>query len=801
MLLGSAQSKGRGRASLGHKTTTIRQFDGGWNVIDNELTLTPRYARLFDNMVRAADGSVAVRYGYQLWGDFKKGTETQVNDISLNYTIVNGSRRVKLNWVAHGLTTGHHVTFTGIPSFGGIPVSEINTTHSVRVINANEFEIVTTTPANTSAGPTAFVGTINALKDTHTVGGSIVNGIYFQDRLVVVTSIGEVIGIDAVGAATVHWNNAIAFALTGTPASWAGTDFVSFNVFGGKLHIHNGVDKPLEFDINASSVVIFLGDPASAGSNAFVPIGKYGLSSSAGYMAIAGIEDDPALLQFSANLSAGVWTGNASPDDATDVDMSKVSGTFEPAIVGLAELRDKLLVAFKDTISIGTLGAKKTVGTAQIHDPSFKDTIAQHGTISHRTIVSLGNDIFMCDRVGVPSISQSSISEQIVPDRVSDLVEPEIQKNVNRLTDITLQNNTFAIFNPHERQYMLFMPKFDSADSTKLTTDPITFLADLDNDQFMLYMPGHNLEEDDSITLTGITDIESNLAATINGSWTVATIIDEDYFTVKTGSAFLSTDVSGGGTLGNVKRTTQETIGYIFSYNPKLKIKAWSRYRGMNFDWAARSAFGFIFAGKAGKIYMLGNKQLPIYADKAGDYDYRTWANSKDYIVGDRVYDSSVNTVFSCLIAHTSPVGGTFIMDREDNVDRWEEYVGDPIKFTWEWPWGDFDKRLKTKQIIAMYPDTGGSGSFDLHLFVDELYKNSAGERTPVRTITFTGGEAPGYGGGDQPYGGGRRTKEQLIWPVPVHLKLYKVRIEGETTDPLRIIAVSIIYKEGNVKR
>jgi hypothetical protein len=48
------------------KTTTLRKFDGGWNVIDHELNLTPRHARVFDNCVRGPDGSVAVRYGYRL---------------------------------------------------------------------------------------------------------------------------------------------------------------------------------------------------------------------------------------------------------------------------------------------------------------------------------------------------------------------------------------------------------------------------------------------------------------------------------------------------------------------------------------------------------------------------------------------------------------------------------------------------------------------------------------------------------------------------------------------------------------
>jgi hypothetical protein len=131
----------------------------------------------------------------------------------------------------------------------------------------------------------------------------------------------------------------------------------------------------------------------------------------------------------------------------------------------------------------------------------------------------------------------------------------------------------------------------------------------------------------------------------------------------------------------------------------------------------------------------------------------------------------------------------------------WEEYEGIPIKFVWEFPWGDFDKRVKTKRVGAIYPDTTGRGQFDFKIFVDDLYKDTSGNLTPVRTLSFTGGGTGGYGAGDQPYGAGRRSKEQYIWPVPIDCKLMKIRIEGETTDPLRIIAISILYKEGSMKR
>lgn len=780
-----------------YQTTTIRQFDGGWNVIDNELTLSPKFARILDNLVRGPDGSQSVRFGYGLWKDLKTGDKVNAN-VSVTLTSTIGNRRLTVNWNAHGKSSGDNVRFTGFSAFNGVPAAEINGIHHVRVITPNSFDIIVTT-LPTAASTSAPV-LVTAESDDHVVGGNTINGTYFQDRLVIVDETGKITAINSDGVEGIIWDNAAAYALSGNPVGWGRTEFVSFNVFGGKLKVHNGVDKPLEIDFKNTPPVVFLGDPASGGSNAFVPVGRVGFSTST-YAIITAIDSDPSTLQISAQLADGVWTGNPSPADAVDVDMSKASTSFDPTVIGVGELRDRLIVAFRDSISIGTLGGTKVVGSATLHDPQFKDGIPQHGTISHRSIVSLGNDIFMCDRVGVPSISLSQVSGNFIPERVSDFIEPALQANVNRLTNKTLQNKVWALFNVNERQYMLFMPRFDPEDERELDNDPITFLSDLEDDEFVVKHRGHNFEEGDDIVIEGSTDIGGNSAASINGARVVSAIIDADYFTVRTGTAFVEKDITGGGPNVVVRATTDETTGYVFSYNPKLKIRSWARFRDLNFDWGVRSAYGQIFFGKGGKVYRYGNQQYPYSADQVGDYDYLSWDNSFNYVKGNRVYDVVNDTVYIALLDHVSSAAGTFTEEREDNPERWEEYVGNPIKFVWEWPWGDFDKRLRTKQVGAIYPDTSGSGQFDLQLYVDELYKDSGGHRTPVRTISFTGGGAGGYGGGGQPYGGGRRTKEQLLWPIPVICKLAKLRIEGETTDPLRLIAISILYKEGSMKR
>jgi hypothetical protein len=795
MLLGPPPAPPSRQQTKEYKTTTIRQFDGGWNVVDNELTLAPRFARIFDNVVRGSDGSVSVRPGYKLFKDLKTGTVDSVVGAPVSISTTNNDRRVVIGIVGHPFANDQHITIHGVgSSVNGIPAEELNTTHVVRVIDANSFDIVVQSLATSTA---AIPVTISYDQDTNLIGGDVVNGTFFQDCLILVTSVGEVVQIDSTGTASVIWNNAFAYAQAGNPPSWGATDFVSFNQFGGKLLAHNGRDKPLEIDTHGSPKVVFLGDPASGGSNAFVPIGQYGYTSNK-FAIIAGIEDDPSLVQFSASSASGVWTGNPDPADAADVDLSKVTGAVDPEITGLTELRDKLLVCFRDSISIGTLGETKTIGTETIHDPQFKDNVAQHGAVSHRSIVPLGGDVFMCDRVGVPSLAQSQLSNLYIPARVSDLIEPALQANINRLSDTTLAKKVFAVWNSQDRQYMLFMPKFDDEDVRAVEGDGLFFSEDLEDGEFIVRLFNHGLEADDPVIVAGAIDVGSNLAASINGTWSVSAVINDNYFVVSTSSTFDTSVLNGGGENITVQPLNQETLGYIYSYNPALKVRAWSRYRGMNFDWGTKTPGGFVYFGKGGKVYRLGSKLEPYYSDQLGDYDDAGWVRNTDYPVGRRVLDDGV--VYTVLVAHTS--GNASLQDdRTTHIDWWEVDTGLAIKFAWEWPWGDFDKRLKVKQVGAIFPDAYGSAEFTISIFVDQIYRSGVGKLSPVRAMTFTGSDSGGYGSGFHPFGAGRRVREQLVWPVPLISKLIKLRITGAVKEALRVVAVSITYREGSMGR
>lgn len=785
------------------KTSTVRKFDGGWNVIDHELNLTPRHARIFDNVVRGPDGSVAVRYGYELWVDLHQGTESSLLLNGTVGTIQVGTRALQFTKVGHGLANGNHIRFGAVTGLvGGIDLSKLsNGIHSVRVVDANNF-VITALDVATSVASVAT--NITVTKDTHLGGGNSINGVFYNNYIVIATEAGELIRTAPGAGASRIWDLSISNALAGNPDGWFWTTYVSFNVFGGKLYVWNGVDKPLEVDFANTPMVQYLGDPAAGGDNSAVPVARYSATVHE-YIAVAGKPNKPSELGISAHLIAGVWTGNPNDEDALDVDMSKVSNSMDGTIMGIGEFRGRAVIAFRDVVSISAFGTrtKITIGavTSEIHEPEFADNVAQHGTVAHRTMVSLGNDFFMCDHVGIPSLAQTQFTNQIVPDRVSELIEPAIQVNLSRLDRETLSDHAFAVYNARDHQYMLFLPKYDPADVRSLGSDPILVDGEVGLDRFIITVMEHNIEEGDLVTIAGAAAIGSNLATLFNGSRRVLSVVDQDRLILAGNGTYVG-EVAGGGTGITLQPISEETTGYIFAYNPKLKIKAWSRFTGLNFDWGAKSVQGRLFFGKGGKVYEFGTPEFPIYADAVGDYDYTSWTINTAYALGARVPDTGTGDIYIALEAHTSTNGGTFSAERANFPSRWELYTGLPINFVWEWPWGDFDKRMNTKSLKAVQLDVAGKGRFETQVFVDNIYKDPlTGERTPARTIAFTGSEAGGYGAGTQPFGGGRRLREQPYWAYPVEGKLHKFRYEGSIKEPLRFIAATMVYHEGTLKR
>lgn len=782
-------------AIRGLDDTTIRDFGGGWNVSDSDLNLNSRYQPVSDNVVRGIDGSFSVRQGMSLHADFRTGNEWHVSG-SRNFTSTNGTPKVDITINGHGLANGDHITITGlVTGVGGIPADEINGTHSALVVDVNTVRVYVRVAA-TSTETLSLSADITM--DDHLLGGNIIHNQYFNRRLLVFTDIGEIGTVSEDMSLNRIWGVDIAEQISSGLVPSRRCDHWSSDTFKSTVIACNGYnrDKPVQImdDFDVEPLV----DKASS-SNAAVPRADYVLCLQ-GYVCFIRTEYGDPFIEFSARATDGTFTRDPSPADAAEVDLSMITATVEPTLLGAAPIREKMYAAFYDKGMVGALGVYNDAGA---HTPDFSDTISENGTVSHRTMVALGNDIFMCDYAGVPSVSISQQSGIYIPVRLSELIAPAIQAHLSNLKEDTLRSKAFATFNRNDRTYMLFLPIYDEEAKT-LPADPFMFNTDLrEKNWAIVRCPSHKLFDASYVTVSGAVDIGDAPAASINGKRRVVSVIDEDTYVIELAATPHSDYITaGGGANVVVTPINDETLVYVFEYNKEFKIRRWTRYRGWNFDCACSSQRGKVFMCKALKVYRMGDNEVPVYADFVGDYDSASWMNTTTYTVGTRVRDATDGVVYICTEEHISPATGTFAQYRAANTDVWNVYQGEPINWQMETPWSDMRQRGKFKINKYINIDSEGTDRFTVSAFVNQIRNSpTTNELIPIRSLEFQAGDTGGWGI-QKPgnFGGGRRTREEKVWPFSIRGKLIRWRYEGATTQKVRIVSHTMYYKLGNIR-
>lgn len=345
------------------KTSTIRQWDGGWNVIDSQLNLTSKYSPILRNFVLGEDATIRLRYGTK--------------------------------W------------------FAEVPYD-------------------------------------------------IVNIEYHSGKIVVVTTNGYIYSINGQAEVSLIWSPDIAYALPGHPNGWASVvRFVSFAKFKGELIICNGQDKPLI--ISRLGAVDYLQDLGTL-TNINTPVCKYVISAS-DFMVMAGDPLNPSLIHISSQGTSGTWFGDPQPNIALQQNLGGRITQGDPAIKGICVFRDRLAVGFAEGIVIGKLGVFNDDGD---HTPEFDDLIQEIGIEAHRSIQTVGDDVLFCDLTGVPSLNRTVLTETIRPDRASQLIDPEIQKEIQSITDLTaIEDYIFSVYDRYQGLYMLFMPQENELDASR----------------------------------------------------------------------------------------------------------------------------------------------------------------------------------------------------------------------------------------------------------------------------------------------------------------------------------------------
>ena len=777
--------------------TTIRDFGGGWNTSDSDLNLSSRYQPISDNIARGIDGSFSPRMGVALDYDFRTGSETTLTAIPVDITTTLDTPAITFEFpAAHGLTSGNHVTIAGLTgTFATIEASEINGTHAVLVVNATTVKFYVRAVANATATTTH---TVDVVTDTHLIGGNIIHDRYFNRRLIVFTDIGEIATAEPDLLSRI-WGIKEADDLSSGLVPTRRCEHWSSDPFKSSVIACNGYNRDKPIQIFDDFSVEFLIDKATL-SNSAVPKADYVVCLQ-GYVCFLRTEYGDPVAEFSAKGTDGTFTRDPNPADSVEIDLSMITASVEPVLLGAAPIRDKLYAAFYDKGMIGTLGTYDENGN---HVPDFSDTIAENGTVSHRTMVSLGNDVLMCDYAGVPSVGISQQSGVYTPVRLSELIAPSIQQHLSSLAETTLRQKSFAVFNRADKSYMLFLPIYDEV-AQPLDVDPFIF-----NDELraincaVVRKIDHKLFERSCINIAGAVDIGSLSAADINGVREVRSIINKDTFVIQLGGKPLSADdTSGGGSSVSYTPINDESIVYSFEYNKEFKLRRWTRYRGWNFQCGTSSQRGTVYLCQGLKVYRLGNNEKPVYADYVNDYDYQTWEQNKTYVLNDRVRDDDTGVVWQVIVdEHTSPATGTFANDRAEFLDDWTEYRGEPIDWMLDTPWSDMQTRggFKVNKYITI--DSEGYGRFTVSAFVNKILVNKAdNEPAPYRSLDMQGGDTGGWDN-DLPntWGSGRRTREEKVWPFGVRGKLIRWRFQGSTRERLKITSLTMYYKIGNLR-
>jgi len=790
------------------RKTTIRDFGGGLNVIDTEQNLMSRFSPVFDNTIRYSDGSVSPRFGLEKHLKLKTGTTTSGTlPIGTQLLATIGSPVVQITWTGHPFAnpTHAHLSLSGLTTLNGIPASELNGLHSVRYVDANTIEFFVRTLA-TSSGSPAIAGADYTI-DNHALGGTVVDAFYFNGYVIVVSSMGEIIRISETRVIERIWDYTIAYGLGGHPPPWGRTTLVAKDFWSGQAILSNGIDKSLRIDFTETNIVDYQVDPGMSSSNVEIPAFD-ACKSAFQYFVVhdteTTTEDMRPVVRVSAKKTSVVFSGSTDPGDAVDVDVSKIIANPDSTVVAFAIIKDSLMVIMPTSTVFLKLGNYLTVGTDTIHDPLPTDTMPNFGTSARRSVVEIGNDVFMLDYNGVPSARLASINNSIVPDRVSQLIEPLISAHIGRLTTATMRQNAFGVYDPKNKGVLFFLPKYDPTDVRILQLNPFAYssLSEGTN-TILMFCENHQFEVGDTVKVSGATAFGQLSSGQLNAVHNVVGIINKDIVAIDyVGAAITATlPQSGGGDSVLAQPQNDETIAYWYHYVPSLKINSWSRFKLPVLNAGCSTADGTLFLFDDDDMYRYGSVSAPVYGDNFADYD-STWANSTAYVVGDRVRDASTFEVFVSQEEHTSAPSGTFAAAREANPVLWLPYEGEPIEMVWELPWADFGARQDLKMLQHIHIDATGNGRFKVDVFVDNIYRNGQlGELTPVRSIEFTAGDSGGYGAGDQPYGAGRRTREQFLWPLPVRFKLLKLRITTQSTKSVRINAISFMYQQGGLKR
>jgi hypothetical protein len=289
------------------------------------------------------------------------------------------------------------------------------------------------------------------------VGGDvsdIVNCVYFNQFIIAVQKSGLITKSDGAGVVTAM--------KIGTVVPWSNVTFCTFAIFNSDLIMCDGVHKPLIIagkPTNPQYMLLEYLQDLGTLTNINTPIGSL-CCTHGEYMIMAGIPAAPTSIYVSAKDTSGTWPGDTAPNDSIALDLGPRVSLGSATITGLVAYRDKLVVTFERGVLPVNLGVY--TGSPSVHTPTDDGFIEEFGCLTHRSLISVGDDTFFTDNIGVNSIQRITLFNTLRPTRASQLIDPILTPLIQPLSAAQIQQYVFAVYDMRHFRYMLFVPVFDS---------------------------------------------------------------------------------------------------------------------------------------------------------------------------------------------------------------------------------------------------------------------------------------------------------------------------------------------------
>lgn len=734
-------------------TTTIREFDGGLNVVNSDLNMDTRYSKVETNIFNNVDGTKSKRYGTKFYLDVKKFptvTET-FNKCEVKTTKTLSIKQPSGSYVAVGsykvsiispsnIAGDYKVEFANTKNF------QINLNESVTESSFSEVKYKYRTDVERSdtncpvTSSKLLKFTVDEEHNRLLIGNklTVTNNTELNGEYSVVSSTFSEYYIDVSSKNVSGTINNL--TITHDNRNIKGTRLINGEYFIDKIIAVSDIGEVIAIDGDNNAIIIW-NDNISKTVNKEQPEGWHETTSVCfavfnGTLTVWNGRDKPLAIDLEKEVPCNYLIDEGTGSNA-NVPIAKYALAFNHYLVA-ANIYDELDGKYyPDRISISS---RDSIGTFYSDDANDIDNDGVYvdlgkiissnkqiikGISRYRNQIAVGfDDVVVFGTLGVYEEVTKTVGDQEIPYKIHT---PQFEDVIDGYGCIS------------NRSFMSINSELCCLDYSGL---PIFKRASLTG-QVTPYRISDKVAPEVYKQFIGLTEsaIEDRIFCVNNPK-------DSQYL------LFIPNN--------SEYNDTTETICYAYTLRNGARSSAsdgaWSKFTGWNFQFGVTSALNTVFLCNGTKFYILGNIDSPYYADFMDDPDY--------------------------------PV------TEDDSIS------GKEIEFDWEFPWADFNDRSATKHSRYLSLSTTGTSNFNLDFFIDYIYNNTeTNEKDPQLTIELVAGDSPGWGGGKQHYGAGRRTNTELLFAFPCKFKIAKFRIYGKSKEKLNVISLTLYYQKGNIRR